>query len=91
MDIYDDVNDMWSFITSVLHECLDMFAPLPPVVCKRSRRPTPWLSPSLLSAIKQKKQAKCRAEHSNVIADIQEYKCLKNQLLMRPRYHMLKV
>lgn len=80
MDIYDSVDDMWSFISSVLHECLDMFALLHPVVCKRSRRPTPWLTPSLLSAIKQKKQAKRRAEWSNDDADIQLYKCLKNQL-----------
>ena len=41
MDIYDSVDDMWSFITSALHECLDIFAPLHPVVCKKSRRPTP--------------------------------------------------
>ena len=80
MDIYDSVDDMWSFITSTLHECLDIFAPLHPVVCKKSRRPTPWLTPPLLSAIKRKKQAKRRAEYSKDIADVQLYKRLKNQL-----------
>ena len=80
MDIFDSVDDMWSFINSILCECLDMFAPLHSVVCKRSRHPTPWLTPSLLSAIKQKKQAKRKAEQSNDDADIQLYKRLKNQL-----------
>ena len=80
MDIYDDVDDMWSFIVSVLHECLDTFAPLHSTVCKRSRRPTPWLTPSLLSAIKQKKQAKHRAERCNDDAAVQLYKHLKNKL-----------
>ena len=44
MDIYDSVDDMWSFITSVLHEYLDMFAP---VICKGSCHPTPWLTPPI--------------------------------------------
>ena len=77
MNIYDGVDDMWLFITSVLYECLDMFAPLHLIVCKRPHHPTPWLIPP---AIKRKKQAKRRAECSNDDADVQLCKCLKNQL-----------
>ena len=57
-----------------------MFAPLHSTVCKRSRRPSPWLTPSLLSTIKQKKQAKRQAEWCNDDAAVQLYKHLKNKL-----------
>ena len=62
MDIYDSVDDMWSFVSSILHECLDTFAPVCSVQGRKSHCPTPWLTPSLLSAIKQKKQAKRKAQ-----------------------------
>ena len=58
LDIYNSVDDMWSFITSILHNCLDTFAPLHSAVCKRSHHPTPWLTSSLLAAIKQKQKGR---------------------------------
>ena len=60
MDIYGSVDDMWSFFSFILHECLDTFALIYSVQCKKSRR---WLMPSLVSA-KQKKQAKRKAEQT---------------------------
>ena len=80
IDIYDSVDDMWCFISCILHECLDQFAPLHSVQCKKSHRPTPWLTPSLLSAIKQKKQVKRKAEHTKNDEDVLLYKKLKNHL-----------
>ena len=80
MDIYDSVDDMWSFGSSILHECLDTFVPVCSVQSMRSDRPTPWLTPSLLSAIKQKKQAKRKAQQTNSDEDVLLYKQLKNNL-----------
>ena len=80
MDIYDDVNEMWEFFITILLHCLDQYAPRHTVVCKHSHRPTPWLTPALSSAIKQKKQAKRRADSTANDADIALYKKLKNQL-----------
>ena len=73
MDIYDSVDDMWSFVSSILHECLDVFAPVCSVQSRKSHRPTPWLTPSLLSAIKQKKQAKRKAQQTNSDEDVLLY------------------
>ena len=80
MDIYDDVNDMWHFFSSILQECMDTFAPLHPVVCKQSRRPTPWMTPVLRDAIRAKAQAKRKADISMSDSDIAVYKQLKNRL-----------
>ena len=49
--------------------------------CKSSHHyPTPWLSPSLLKAIKKKQQAKRKAERTGVSDDIMNYKRLKSYL-----------
>ena len=70
MDILDDVNDMWHFFSFVLHECLDTFVPPHSVVCKLSRRPTPWLTPSLRDAIRKKAKAKRIADTTMTDSDI---------------------
>ena len=80
MDIYDSVDDMWSFVSSILHECLDAFAPVCSVQSRKSHRSTPWLTQSLLSAIKQKKQAKRKAQQTNSDEDVLLYRQLKNNL-----------
>ena len=80
MDIYDDVNEMWEFFSTILQRCLDQYAPCHTVVSKHSHHgPTPWLmlTPALSSAIIQKKQAKRRADSTANDADIALYKKLK--------------
>jgi len=67
---------MWPFVNSILHECLDTFAPICSVQCKKSHHPTP----SLLSVIKQKKQAKTKANRIKSDEDVLPYKHLKNYL-----------
>ena len=79
MDIYDDVNDMWHFFVSILYRCLDMYAPSHTIPIKHSRRPTPWITSDLLTAIKHKPKAKRRAESTGLGADISYYKHLKNR------------
>ena len=76
MDIYDDVNEMWEFFSTILQCCLDQYAPCHTVVSKHSHHPTPWLTPALSSAIKlkQKKQAKRRADSTANDAGIALYK-----------------
>ena len=80
MDNHDDVDDMWHFFVSILYHCLDMYAPSHTVPIKHSHRPTPWISPDLLTAIKHKLRAKRRAESTGSDADISYYKQLKNRL-----------
>ena len=76
MEIYDD---MQHFFYSILQNCLDVYAPLR-LSSKKSRRPTPWMTPSLLIAIKDKKQAKRKVEMSHNSNDIVVYKQIKNRL-----------
>ena len=81
MDIYDNVDDMWSFFYGVLHDCLNTFAPAKSINCKtRFHCPTPWLSPSLLLDIKKKHQARRKAEKTGSDDDVLYYKKLKNRL-----------
>ena len=49
MEIYDDMNDMWTFFISILHECLNAYVPLHATVSKCSSCHTPWITPFLLS------------------------------------------
>ena len=50
------------------------------MLCRYSRRHTPWLSPEILSAIGEKQKAKCTAEKSGKDDDVARYKRLKNAL-----------
>ena len=62
MDVYDSVDDMWSWI---LLDCLETFSPAKTCRFKISHhRPTLWLSPSLPEAIKKKQQAERKAERT---------------------------
>jgi len=72
MEIYDNINDMWHFFCSILQNCLHVYAPLR-LSSKKSRRPTPWMTPSLLIAIKDKKRAKRKVEISHNSNDIVVY------------------
>ena len=80
MDIYDDINDMWDFLISILFQCLDTYAPSHTVPIKSSRHATPWITPDLLRMVKQKSKAKHRAKCSGLDTDISYYKQLKNTL-----------
>ena len=51
MEVYDDVNDMWEYFYSILCGCLDFYIPLKAVRHKYSKRPTPWLNPTILHDI----------------------------------------
>jgi len=73
MEIYDDVNDIWKFLVSILYNFLDTYAPLHTVASKRFRCHTPWMTISLLSVIKRKKKAKRRAESTQAAVDIKQY------------------
>ena len=80
-DMYDSVDDMWSFFQGILLDCLESFAPVKTVNCNGSRhRPAPWLSSSLLEAIRRKQRAKRKAELSGDSNDLMDYKQLKNYL-----------
>jgi len=80
MEIYDDINDMWHFFCSILKSCLDFYAPLQLSSKRKSKHPTPWMTPSILLAIKNKKLAKRKAEASHDPNDAAVYKKIKNQL-----------
>lgn len=81
MNLYDSVNDMWSFFQGILFDCLESFAPVKTVICSNSHhRPTPWLSSSLLEDIKKKQRAKRKAKLTGTSDDIMNYKRLKNHL-----------
>ena len=80
MDTFDDVNDMWCFFQSSLLSILNDFAPLKLVSSTHSKRPTPWMTPDILTAIKNKHSAKRRATKSHDPKDIAYYKFLKNKL-----------
>lgn len=69
MEIYDD---MWVFFISILHKYLNTYAPLHTTASKRSNCHTPWITPFLLSAIKQKRQAKRKADSTTMAPDIVE-------------------
>ena len=80
MEMYDDPDDMWGVFIHIITSCLDKYAPLQKVLCKHSRRHTPWLSPEILSAIHEKQKAKRTAEKSGKDDDVAHYKRLKNAL-----------
>ena len=61
MDVLDDVDDMWHYFMASLFSVLDEYAPLKSIKSKFSKRPTPWLTPELLMAIKEKNKAKRHA------------------------------
>ena len=67
MDMYDSVDDMWSFFQGILRN-------------GSCHRPAPWVSSSLLEAIRKKQQAKRKAELSGDSNDLMKYKQLKNYL-----------
>ena len=60
MSTIDEIEDMWYFLKSSLYYILDEYAPLKSVVSKLSKCPTPWITPELLQAIKEKNKAKTR-------------------------------
>ena len=75
MDVYDSVDDMWSLFKGILFDCLETFAPTKSIRCNSScYHPTPWLSPSLLEAIKKKQHAKRKVEGTDVSDDIMNNK-----------------
>ena len=80
MTIFDEIKDMWYFFESSLYYVLDKYAPLKTVTSKFSKRPTPWMTPVLLRAIKEKNKAKRHAALTNSIVDIVSYRRLKNKL-----------
>ena len=80
MTIFDEIEDMWFFFKSSLYFILDKYAPLKAVTSKFSKRPTPWMTPVLLQAIKEKNKAKRHAALTNSIVDIMLYRKLKNKL-----------
>ena len=79
MEMYDDPDDMWGFFIHIITSYLDKYTPLQKVLCKHSRHHTPWLSPEILSAIREKQKAKRSAEKSRK-DDVVSYKRLKNVL-----------
>ena len=68
---------MWYFLKASLYDILDEYAPLK---SKFSRRPTLWMTPELLKAIKEKNKAKRRAAKTTSAVDTALYKTFKNKL-----------
>jgi len=69
-----------AFFCSILKSCLDFYAPLQLSSKRKSKHPTPWMTPSILLAIKNKKLAKRKAEASHDPNNAAVYKKIKNQL-----------
>ena len=67
MNIFDDVNDMWSFFYGIILSCLNANVLMKRVYCKYSKCPTPWITFEILAAIHEKNKAKCMAERSGDI------------------------
>ena len=82
MDTFDDLDDKWHYYKSCLFSVLDQYAPLKTVTSKFSKRPTPWMTPDLMQAIKMKNKAKQFALKTKGPHDIAVYKSLKNKLKM---------
>ena len=94
MEIYDDPDDMWGFFCQIVTSCLDKFVPLQKVRSKYSKRSTPWITPEVLSAIKEKQRAKRAAELSGSSESLALYKQLKNKLktvVQSAKLHCLQV
>ena len=78
MSIYDDIAEKWEFFFScIIQSCLDQFVLQKRVHCKYSKHDTPWLSPEIMSAIREKHKAKRATECSGNINDLARYKHLK--------------
>ena len=69
------------------------YAPLKRIQCKYFKRPTPWLTPDILSAISAKHKAKRTAEHTHDPDDVDRYKSIKNGLktmMCAAKFHYIK-
>ena len=67
----------------VVTSCLNKYVPLKKVSSKYSKCPTPslaWMTPEIMSAIKEKQRAKHAAECSDGNEEIALYKRLKNMV-----------
>lgn len=80
MSTFDEIEDMWYFFKTSLYDILDEYAPVKSVVSKFSRRPTLWMTPELLKAIKEKSKAKRRVAKTTSAVDTALYKTFKNKL-----------
>ena len=80
LNIFDDIEDMWGFFHSILQSSLDTYAPLKRIWCKYFKRPTPWLTQDILSAISAKHKAKRTAECTHDPGDVDCHKSIKNGL-----------
>ena len=88
MNIFDDINDKWVFICTLLQECLDKFLPFKKVTVHKARRPTPWFNKNILARIRAKNKAKQAFEKSGSDGDGDVYRRMKNEL--KPPYAKLK-
>lgn len=80
MSVYDDLDDKWGFFYNILQNTLQSFAPLKRVYSRLSKRPTPWISDTILEQIKLKNKAKRVAENSGGVDELSFYKRCKNKL-----------
>ena len=51
----DDPDGMWSFFSQIVTSCLDRYVPFKKVKSKYSKRPTPWITSEIMSAIRRSK------------------------------------
>ena len=80
LNIFDDIDDIWGFFHNILQNCLDTYTPLKKIRSKYFKRPTPWLTLDILSAISAKHKAKRTAELTHDPGDVDCYKSIKNGL-----------
>ena len=78
------------FFQAILQHCLDQYVPFKKVYCKYSKRPTPWLTPELFTAIHDKQKAKVRTECARDPGNFEQYRRLKNKLKMQIKSAKLK-
>ena len=77
MSIFDDINDKWCIVHTLLQDCLSSFLLLK---SEKSKRPTPWFTLEIANKSKLKNKAKRIFEKTQLESDRARFKSLKNNL-----------
>ena len=80
LNIFDYTDDVWGCFHNILQSCLDTYAPIKRIRFKNFKRPTPWLTQDILSAVLVKHQAKRNAVHTHNPGDVDHYMSIKKVL-----------
>ena len=67
MEEFDNIEDVWTFFSTIINWYLDQHFPMKRISCRSSKRHTPWLSDDIIAAIRKKHKAKHVAEKTGML------------------------